>query len=552
MCRYAARGAARTAETCPELYDNERTERILSASREKKSRQDETVQGPSAREQKRRKEQQEAHRSNVRYAVVGAVCVALAALVLAWNGGLFHRTIPAASVDGVNYSAADVEYYYNSARSGTVNMYMSYFGSAPFDLNTSTKSQVFNQETGETWFDQLMTQAKQTMTENTTLAEQAKAEGYTLSEDGQETIDSVLESLETNWKDGGYRSRNAFLHANYGPYLSYNRFVELLTQDVLAEDYANSKRDAFTYSDSDYETYYQENKDTLDSFTVTQFLVQAQVETTDSEGKQIEMTDEEKSAALEEAKTEAKSLAETLKLQLENDAYPEALVLQYNDQITSYFISRKMNGSSLPSAYSEWVTDARQNGDVTLQEYDPATGTSYNYYVVRFEGRERDETPAHDVRHVLVAAETDEGASEPTEAQYEAAKTKAQELLDQWKSGEATEDSFSALAEENSADTGSAANGGLIANVTAESGYVDTFTDWTLDPARKSGDTGLVQNTGSSTKGWHIMYYVGPKDPMWKQSADSALRSQDYSDWREKALEGHEAADAFGARFVTG
>src|SRR5699024_983811 len=104
----------------------------------------------------------------------------------------------------------------------------------------------------------------------------------------------------------------------------------------------------------------------------------------------------------------------------------------------------------------------------------------------------------------------------------------AEELLEQWKAGEATEDSFAALAQENSADTGSAANGGLISNISAASGYVDTFADWALDPARQPGDTGIVQNTGSSTKGWHIMYYVGSHDPIWKQTAFSALQSEDY------------------------
>ena len=82
--------------------------------------------------------------------------------------------------------------------------------------------------------------------------------------------------------------------------------------------------------------------------------------------------------------------------------------------------------------------------------------------MVRFEGRARNDENTATVRHILVAAEQDEGASEPTEDQYAAAKTKAVGLLEQWKSGPATQESFAELAKANSADTGSAADGGLI------------------------------------------------------------------------------------------
>ena len=91
--------------------------------------------------------------------------------------------------------------------------------------------------------------------------------------------------------------------------------------------------------------------------------------------------------------------------------------------------------------------------------------------------------------------------------------------------------SFAALAEAESADPGSAANGGLYEKVSAASGFIEEFTDWTLDPARQPGDTGLVQNTGSSTKGWHIMYFVKQNDPTWTLDAADALRTTDTEEW---------------------
>lgn len=71
-------------------------------------------------------------------------------------------------------------------------------------------------------------------------------------------------------------------------------------------DYIKSQVSAITHDDADYQTYYNENADALDTYLYSQFVFQAAVDTVDDEGNTIEMTDEEKSAALEEAKAEQK------------------------------------------------------------------------------------------------------------------------------------------------------------------------------------------------------------------------------------------------------
>lgn len=525
----------------------------MSASREKKTRTDDITQGPTSREQKRQQEEKEARRSKIIYRTIGALCAVLTVAVIFWHSGLLQRNAAALTINGVKYTAADVQYYFNITRISTLNNYYSYLGMMPFDNNASTKNQIYNSETGATWYDQLLEQTIDSMVSNTALAAQAKAEGYTLSEEAQAELDSALSELETAWVGTGYNSRDAYLRANYGPYITYNRFVELLTQNFLASDYATTTMDGFTYTDADYQSYYQENADTLDTFHLSQFTFQAQVETTDAEGNTIEMTDEEKADALALAQAEAKALAEELQAKLEDGGDPEALAEEYAGQLSGTpALSQMVVGSSLSSYYGDWMKDsARVEGDVTLAEGSTSDTSAY-YYVVRFEGRERDDRNTANVRHILVAAETDEGADQPTAAQYQAAREEAEALLAQWQSGEATEDAFAALAQEHSADSGSASNGGLISNISATSGYVETFADWSLDASRTVGDTGIVQNTGSSTKGWHIMYYVGSGDPLWEQTADTTLRNDAYTAWETAATEGYEASQGFGLRFVTG
>ena len=527
---------------------NERTERTVSESKENKSL------SRAEREEKRRKEERANHRSIALYSLVGVVVVVAALVMILWNTGILQRNITALEVDGVKYTAADVDFYFNSAYNSIVNQYTQTYYMAPFDTSSSTKNQVYDQESGQTWYDYLMETAINNLKSDTALSAKAAAEGYTLSESAQESLDSTVKQMETGWITSGYTSRDSFIKVNFGSAMTFDRLIELLNMQVLAYDYTQSQLDAIDHPESDYDAYYTENADSLDTYTLTQFVFQARVNTTDDEGNTIEMTDEEKSAALEEAKAEQKALAEELKAKLEAGEDPQALAEEYEEQLYSSVLSRRTVGSSLAGyPYADWaMEEGRQAGDVTLSEYDAGTGTTYNYYVVRFEGRELDQSATYNVRHILVAAEQDEGADEPTQEQYDAAYTKAEELLNEWKSGEATEDSFAALATENSADAGSASNGGLISNITQYSTYVDTFMDWVLDPSRQPGDTGLVQNTGSSTKGWHIMYFVSSGDPIWRQTAATALRNQDYERLIADATDGLSVTESIGMKLVSG
>ena len=492
-------------------------------------------------ENKHKKAQEEKH-SNVKYAVVGALSVVLVAFLLVWNTGIIQRNAAAVTVDGEKYSAADVQYYLRSL------MLQNGISST-----SSLKSMTMNSTTGETMYDYLKSQAVERLVTCAALDKQAAEEGFTMSDDTQTEVDDQLKQLEEQWVSAGYQSRDAFIRANYGPYMTYDRLVELFTRDMLVNEYATQFSDSLSYSDADYEQYYQENANTLDEYTLTQFVFNATVDTVDADGNAIEMTDDEKTAALEQAKTEKQAKAQELQAKLEAGEDPAQLAQEYADDLTGDpSISQVMSGSSVASSsYAQWAQDtARQKGDVTLSEYD-AGPSSYYYYVVRFEGRARSDENTATVRHILVAAEQDEGASEPTEDQYAAAKTKAEELLEQWKSGPATQESFAELAKANSADTGSAADGGLITDIYSGSGYVSTFTDWALDAARRPGDTGIVQNTGSSVKGWHIMYFVGRDgDPVWKLTAKTAMENNDYTTWQNAAKEKVSYTTGLGLKFV--
>lgn len=500
---------------------------------------DKKAQTRAERDEKRRKEEQKDHRSMAAYTIVGVVVVVAAIVLMIGNSGILQRTFAAQTIGGVKYTAADVQYFYNS-------VYTSYANNYAFDTSSSVKNQVYDQETGQSWYDFLMQSAIDNMTDQTALAAQARSEGYQMSEETQSQLNSFLSQLNSAWVNYGYASRDAFIRTSFGAHMTYDRLVELVTMEYLATDYGDAKLAAIEHSDADYEAYYQEHVDELDSITFSQFTFQAAVPTTDEQGNPLELADEEKAARLEELKAEQKALAEEVKAKLEGGEDPQNVADEYADQLYSSAVSRQSAGSNVSySTYGEWLLDsARRVGDISLSERD--ADSSYFYYVAVFEGRGRDEEPTNDVRHILVRAGGTGSSETPTQEQLDEAEKEAQAILDEWKAGEATEESFSALASSKSDDTGSASGGGLISNITSTSSYVESFRDWAVDPARKTGDTGLVE----SEYGWHVMYYVSQNDPVWRQTVASGLRSQDFEKLTADASQGMTASRGFGMSLV--
>lgn len=120
-----------------------------------------------------------------------------------------------------------------------------------------------------------------------------------------------------------------------------------------------------------------------------------------------------------------------------------------------------------------------------------------------------------DVRHILIMPEGgvkgDDGYMVYSEEEWAAALAEAQKVLDMWLA-DPTEEYFIALTGQYTQDTGYAANGGLYTDVYSDSGYVPEFENWTVDPARKTGDCEIVR----TSYGYHIMYSVN-SEPMWER-----------------------------------
>ena len=129
-----------------------------------------------------------------------------------------------------------------------------------------------------------------------------------------------------------------------------------------------------------------------------------------------------------------------------------------------------------------------------------------------------------DARHILVVPQggttAEDGTVTYSDAEWAACEAEAQAILDAWKAGEKTEDSFAALANEKSTDPGSNTNGGLYTQIT-KGQMMPEFENWCFDASRKEGDTGLVR----TTYGYHVMYFVGSQ-PSWIQYVESDMMTE--------------------------
>lgn len=505
----------------------------MSASREKKQRQG---TGPSARDVQTQ-QQTAAYKKKVRlYTVIGIVVVVLVAALLTWNSGIFQRNQTAATVGSTNYSVNDVNYYYQAARYESFMWYY-YMGSTPPSDET-----VMDSDSGKTYREYFLEQALDKLTRTTALYDDAIKNGYS-EKDVADDVDEQIKSAKESASSNGY-SYGAFLKAQYGRYMTPSAFKSILTKDILATTYYNDHAKSLTYSDGDLQAYYDENKDSLDTFEYSYlYFTPADVVTTDEDGNDLELSEEKKAELEKQALADAKAKAEKALAAVKSGSEIAGLIEQYELTASTSGDHTATVGSNVSSAYRDQLFSLK-DGESALVE----NGES-GYYVIVLHERKLVEDPTADVRHILVRAETTTGEDDsivaPTDEAWAAAQEKAEKILAEYQAGEQTEEAFAALADKYSDDAGS--EGGLYEGIAENSSYVPEFLGWIFDTQHQPGDTGIIRHEGdisSSGSYWgcHVMYYVGAANPVWMNTAESALRSADAAEWRDGLESGYTAA----------
>lgn len=514
----------------------------MSASREKKKRQQLLEQSEFDLRQPKKKKPNDGGLPHWANWLIGIGAIAILVVFLAFiitTSNPFLNNITAVSVGGTKFSAGEAGYYYWDAVNTTSGYYGDYFQYF-VDPNKSYSSQAYSEDLS--WADYFMQTAETNMQNVTILYDEAVKSGLSLTAEQQQTIDESIATLEAQATENGWPSAEQYLKAFYGKAANMEDFEDYLTKQTLANAYYSQLIQSYEYSKDQIDSYYAEHKNDFDTVSFRMLTVSSSLDgmTADeakAEAERIagaadgyEATFIAEAEALHEAQQAESASESTSETETEYDADAATLV-----EDASY--------NQVGAAYSDWLFDeARLSGQTHVAEISNADGTT-TFAVLYFLSRDIHDDPLVNVRHILIAPED----TSDTEAMAEA-KTEAQELLEQWQAGEATEDSFAALAQEHSDDPGSQENGGLYENVYPGQ-MVEAFNDWCFDEARQVGDTGIVE----TDYGYHIMYFSGYSteyDSYRQLAVDNTLRSNDYSDWYTGMQEQYPISEKFGILFV--
>jgi len=482
------------------------------------------------RKEKQRKIQNAKIKPVVRKKLISGVCIALVMLLV--GGMIFanttyaRTTFTAVKVGDVKITAAEYSYYYNA----TFNNYYSTWSSYGYTIDTSTSLKRQTAIDGTTPLDQYIHDSViTTIQQNVALAMAAKKAGVSLEDEDIVTVDEAMASLQEAADNQGL-GVDEFLKAVYGAGVTEELYRSIVEREQLANKYYTIVYDGFEFSESEIEEAFNKDKSAYQIADLRYQLFSAN-ESTAEEGEEI-ITKEAALASAEEFMAKVETEEDFGRLSYELQSTSEESDTTEEVDYSTQALYKETKASSLDEKVSEWVfNEERATKDMELIENSAGTG----YYVVYIvKPPYRHEYNTVNVRHILISASDEESTAEGTEEESttltsEEANSKITTIYDEWKNGEATEDSFAALAKEYSDDTGSTSEGGLYEQV-YKNQMTTQFNDWIFDENRKPGDTDIVQ----TDYGYHLIYFVGEDAPYWMVQVEADLRKEAYDAFFEE------------------
>lgn len=476
----------------------------------------------------------------VAYVATGTVRKGFIHSTLQWTTGITAATIEDESGEKIKIPVSTFNYYFANAYNNLMSTQQTYeqYGislednNMDVDFDIPLSKQTTTNEDGKvvTWldylYDQVLDGIKSTYMYYNEAVKANGGEEPEITEDQKSELEDTLSQYEDTAQNYGY-TLSAYLVQAMGKGVTESVFRREATISYIAQNYQSEMSETITdkeYTDADLETYRDSNVDDFEAVSIRIF----------------EAGSEDDAIAFKNALNSDGSNFTDLCVQYSDDtAYNRSYYAQ-DEASTKLYATRSIlqNAGYAIATADHDHEDGEEHSDDEVLEYpgldwlfssDRQTGDIYQYstsVVYVLQPVQIPEASSVNVRHILIAPETEDDSTDMTSAtqeQWAAALETAEGILDEFNSGDRTEDSFATLATENTTDTGSASNGGLYENVIPGQ-MVDAFEAWALDPQRKAGDVGMVQ----TQYGYHIMYFVGDTGtPIWKVNAETAIANED-------------------------
>ena len=428
-------------------------------------------------------------------------------------------------VAGENISRLEFDYNYTMALNNYMNQYGTYLSYMGLDLTGDLSTQMYSDSlTFKDFFEKM---AVENIIQTKALKAEAKAAGFTYdaTKDYEDYLNYVSQAAEA-----AGMTEKQFVQENFGAYATTSRLKPIVMENLESSAYYDSVSDEKMPSDEDAENYYAENKDSYDSIDYRMTVINAELPTeptdladktedttttdnttgstsTDSTTGTDTTTYEPSEAEIAYAMEQAKAEADTALKSIAKDGE----------------LKENAKRTSLASVTREWLFDeSRKAGDTTVIEDE----TNNRYYVLAFEKRYLDETPTVDVRAVILSNDGD---------------VSADSVLEEWKSGAATEDSFAELADKYNTASTTTSEGGLFEALSV-SNVSDELKDWMTDSSRVQGDTAVIAPEGESYT--YVVYFIGTNEAEWMKSIKNTLLTDIMADYLEEITANYSVEDS--------
>ena len=395
--------------------------------------------------------------------------------------------------------------YQQQAQQGTYDI--------DFTKDLSEQTTIDENDEEITWLDALEQDTLLQLQFVASYYEPALEAGVELTDDQKSNIESTIDNLKTTASEAG-QSINKYLAENYGKHCGIETIRKFYEQRSICENYYSQMQIKLSATEEETEKYYEENKDNFVTFA----YIENQY-TLDGSDKEIKSIDDVKKKTEEYCKQiktvdDMKKLIPTactglIEMAIEQGYFSDEknAVETLKDSVVVTYDNATVSQNFGEDILNWLKSSDRKEGDVTYY-----INEDYGYACIFLYSADAkpNETELYSVRHILISPNDDPNTAESaTDAEWEAAKIKAETILSEYNNGDKTEISFAELAEKSSADVNTTSSGGAgmyggeLKKIKLGE-MVPEFENWATDKSRKYGDVEIVK----SKFGYHIMYFI--------------------------------------------
>ena len=500
----------------------------------------ETKTDKASRKLERTKKEEKARRKTRTIAItIIVVLVLVSAAAILVNSSFIRRTLPVVTIDGVDFTTTEFEFFFNSELMEYNNMMAQFqgMGIEMPDPGRPLSSQIRDEESGETWADIITEMAFTRMTNIVSLYNAAKAAGFELPYENYEEIENDISMIAVQAMMSGFPTTDSFLQQMFGNSINESTYREILEFSMLAASYGEYVRESFSYSAQEITGYYEENKDDLDVFSFRLMYINPEVLNYDDFA-----SDEAYEEALETATADAHERAAHIMTGGIESAEDFIAAAQEESGNTADWIAEVQfrMGENLDDVFRDWLMDEeRIYGDIAA--FDNDTGSTIIYFVARDDNSYQ----TVGMKQILIIreqvdpeefplGEDDMGYIRAVENAEAQARERADTVYSLFDSAGRSVNALNDLIDDFSDDNTEGGEYSEIAKFSYQSSHfqamkvVPEIEEWLFDESRVVGDSEMIR---TEAFGYHLIYFTGFDAVFSELIADDRMRTRDHTEW---------------------